>query len=109
MNPRLLVSLLTLLASATGAHADVTLPSIFSDHMVLQAELNVPVFGSAAPGEQITVEFNGQKKTTNADKEGKWLVRLDPLKAGGPFELKVAGKNTLVLRDVLVGEVWIAA
>ena len=78
MNPHVHVSLLALFASLTVAHADVKLPSVFSDHMVLQADCNVPVFGSAEPGEQVTVEFNGQKKTANTGKDGKWLVRLDP-------------------------------
>src|ERR1019366_614276 len=109
MNPRLLVSIIALLALSPAVRADVKLPPVFSDHMVLQADFNVPVFGSAELGEQITVEFNGQKKTATTGKDGKWLARLDPLKAGGPFELKIAGKNTLVLKDVLVGEVWVAA
>jgi sialate O-acetylesterase len=109
MDPRLLVPILTLLTLSTCVQADVTVRSLFSDHMVLQADLNVPVFGSADPEEQVTVEFNGQKKTATTDREGKWLVRLDPLKAGGPFEMKIVGKNTLVFKDVLVGEVWIAS
>ena len=109
MNPRFLASILTLLALAPYAHADVKLPSVFSDHMVLQAELAAPVFGTADPGEEVTVEFNGQKKSAIAGKDGRWLVRLEPLKVGGPFEMKIAGKNTLLLKDVLVGEVWAAA
>src|ERR1043165_6619135 len=89
--------------------ADVKLPSVFSDQMVLQAERAVPVFGTAEPGEEVAVEFQSQKKMAVADKEGKWLVRLDPCKPGGPFEMKIAGKNMLLLKDVLIGEVWIAA
>ncbi len=92
----------------TQARADVTLPPIFSDHAVLQADRAVPVFGTAAPGEEVAVEFQSQKKTARADRDGKWLVRLDPLKAGGPFEMKIAGGNTVLLKDMLVGEVWIA-
>lgn len=94
---------------AASAHAEVVLPPIFSDHMVLQCERAAPVFGLAAPGEEVAVEFQDQKKTTVADQDGKWLVRLDSLKAGGPFELKITGKNRLSLKHVLVGEVWIAA
>ena len=56
----------------------------------------------AEPGEEVTVELGAQKKTAVAGKDGKWLVRLEPLKAGGPFTLKVAGKNTLLVQDVLV-------
>src|SRR4051794_6339869 len=79
------------------AWADVTLPTVFSDHMVLQANLAAPIFGSAAPGEQLTIEFDVQKKTVTAGQDGKWLVRLDPVKPGGPFTLKVSGKNSLTL------------
>jgi len=92
----------------TGARADVALPSVFSDHMVLQADMKAPVFGTAAADEEVTVKFEGQKKSTKAGADGKWLVRLDPVKAGGPFEMNVAGKNALTVKDVLVGEVWIA-
>lgn len=91
------------------ARAEVTLPPVFSDHMVLQAGMAAPVFGSAGPGETVTVELNGRKKTATAGRDGKWLVKLDPLKAGGPFELKVTGKNAIAIKDVLVGEVWLAS
>jgi sialate O-acetylesterase len=110
MNRHLLAFLCTfvVLTLATPARADVKLPGVFSDHMVLQADLTIPVFGAAAPGEEVTVELGEQKKTTTADKDGKWLLRLGPTKPGGPFEMKIAGSNTLVLKDVLVGEVWVA-
>ena len=101
--------LLPLLFAAAGVFADVTLPAIISDHMVVQADMAAPIFGTAAPGEQVTVEINGQKKTGAADKDGKWLIKLDPQKAGGPFELKIAGKNSIAIKDVMVGEVWLAS
>jgi sialate O-acetylesterase len=105
--------LLTFLVSSVclvrPALADVALPDVISDHMVLQADMAVPIFGTAAPGEQVTVECNGQKKTATANKDGKWLVKLDPLKPGGPFELKITGKNALTVKDVLAGEVWLAS
>lgn len=89
--------------------AEVTVPSVFSDHMVLQSGVAAPMFGKAAAGEQVTVEIKGQKKTTTADKDGAWLLRLDPLQPGGPFELTITGKNTITVKDVLVGEVWLAS
>jgi len=97
-----------LLAPLAGLHAaELKLPAIFADHMVLQRDAAVPVWGTAAPGENVTVEFAGQKKTTVADVAGKWLVKLDPLKASAePRELKVGG---VVIRDVLVGEVWLCS
>jgi sialate O-acetylesterase len=85
------------------------MPAAFSDHMVLQADMPAKIFGSAAPGEEVTVECSGQKKTATAGLDGNWSVQLDPLKPGGPVELKVAGKNTITLKNVLVGEVWLAS
>jgi sialate O-acetylesterase len=77
--------------------------------MVLQRDAAVPVWGTAAAGEEVTVKFRDQTRTATADKDGKWLVKLDALKAGGPDPLTVAGKNTLTLEDVLVGEVWVGS
>jgi len=103
------ISVLAVLSLACfAARADVTLPEIISDHMVLQADMAVPIYGKAAANEQVTVEFNGQKKTATAGADGAWSVKLDALKPGGPFELKVTGKNAITVKDVLVGEVWVA-
>ncbi len=104
-----LLACCALLIFTTCVHADVKVPFMFSDHMVLQADMAAPVFGTAAAGEQVTVEINGQKKTATAAKDGKWLAKLDAMKAGGPFELKITGKNTITIKDVLVGEVWVAS
>ena len=94
--------------AALCAQADVKLHNLFTDHMVLQRDIAVPVWGWADDGEQVTVEFRGKKVSTVA-KGGKWMVKLGKLKAGGPDELKVSGKNSITLMDVLVGEVWIAS
>lgn len=101
--------LLSLCLTACVVHGEVALPAVFSDHMILQADMAAPVFGTAAVGDQVSIEINGQKKTATAGADGKWLAKLDPQKAGGPFELKVSGKNTLIVKDVLVGEVWLAS
>jgi sialate O-acetylesterase len=95
---------------SASARADVTLPSIFGNSMVLQRDMPAPVWGWAEPGEEVTVAFAGQTKKTAADKEGRWQVKLDALKAnseGSP--LSVAGKNKIELVDVLIGEVWICS
>jgi sialate O-acetylesterase len=91
------------------AQADVRLPKVFSDHMVLQRDIAAPVWGWADPGETVTVRVADQTVTATADQAGNWRVKLSPLKAGGPFELVVAGKTTHTVRDVLVGDVWICA
>jgi len=94
---------------AVGA-ADVKLPGVIGHHMVLQREMPVPVWGWADPAEQVTVTLGDQSKTATAESAGKWSLKLDPLKAGGPLELKVQGKNNAVkFTDVLVGEVWLCS
>jgi len=90
--------------------AEVRLPAVFSDHMVLQRSIVAPVWGWADEDEKVTVKFAGQTKSAVAGKDGKWMVRLDAINdAKVTDELKVIGKNTLTVRDVLVGEVWVAS
>jgi sialate O-acetylesterase len=101
---------LLLFFSAIGIgplQANVSLASPFSDHMVLQRGMAVPVWGTAANGELVTVTFRSQTKTFTTGTDGKWMVRLDPTIEGGPFSLVVKGTNTLTVSDVLVGEVWV--
>jgi sialate O-acetylesterase len=95
--------------SAGTAWADVSVPAIFSDHMVLQRDQEDPVWGWAEPGEEVTVTIAGQSHATKAADDGSWKVVLDPLPAGGPYDLTIKGKNTLNFADVLVGEVWICS
>lgn len=91
------------------ATADVRLPGVFGEHMVVQCEQPVPVWGWADPGEQVTVTLGGQAKTATADTAGKWSVKVDAVKAGGPFVFRVQGKNTVEFTDVLAGEVWLCS
>ncbi len=109
---RAAVSLLLLLASglyARRAAADVELPRVFGDGMVLQREMPVRVWGRAEAGERVTVRIGGQQKQAVADAEGRWTVTLEALKAGGPHQMTVSGKNTIALRNILVGEVWLCS
>src|SRR5947209_2452581 len=101
------LSFLTLLLALAPARADVKLPALFSDHMVLQGETAVPVWGRAEPGEEVQVAIAGQTKNATADSSGKWSVNLDKLSAGPARTLTVKGKNTITVQDVLVGEVWL--
>ncbi len=109
--PALALSLLLAgaLQARPEARAELKLHALFGDHMVLQQGIAAPVWGTAGPGEEITVAVLDQKKTARAGADGRWTVKLDPLKAGGPLELTVAGKTTVTLEDVLVGEVWVAS
>ena len=98
---------LLLVVGAPLASADVTLPAMFSDHMVLQRGAEVPVWGRADAGEEVKVSLAGQTKTATAGGDGTWSVRLGALEAGGPLQLVVQGKNRIEVADVLVGEVWL--
>ena len=103
---RLLVMPLALEGSSALANVSTVM---FQSNMVLQREKPVPVFGNASPGEEVTVTFRGQAKSTRADDNGKWQVKLDAMNAGGPFEMTVQGGNTLWFTNVMVGEVWLCA
>ena len=101
------------------ARADVKLPALFTDGMVLQQGMECPIWGTADPEEKIQVRLKIEKQTTTtryvlggiADKDGKWKVILEipPKFAGGPYTLTIQGKNTITLKDVYVGEVWICS
>jgi sialate O-acetylesterase len=91
------------------ANANVRMPLLFSNGMVLQRNKTIPVWGWADVNEKIEVRFNKQIKTIQADKNGKWMIGLNAEKAGGPFELTITGNNKIVIKDVLVGEVWICS
>jgi len=102
-------SVLTLLILSNIANSQVTLAKIFGDNMVLQRHTNIPIWGFAKANELVEVQFNQQKLQTKTDANGKWMVYLKPEMAGGPFELVVKGENTLVVKNILVGEVWICS
>jgi sialate O-acetylesterase len=98
-----------LIALSISVHADVTLPALLADHMVMQRGLPVHVWGMAGQHEAVSVTFRGETKSTTADEEGRWGVFLSPGEAGGPFQLSVKGANTIELNDILVGDVWVAS
>jgi sialate O-acetylesterase len=102
--------ILALLLPAAAARAAVKLPAIFGDHMVLQEQATLPVWGWAEPGERIAVAFGGQKAEGITASDGEWRVDLPALPAGTPpGTLTISGKSTVTLRDVLAGEVWLCS
>lgn len=106
---RLWPSLLLVLILVTAAHADVKLPSLVGDNMVLQQQKPLKIWGTADPAEKVTVAFNGQTVEATADAQGAWLATLKPMTAGGPFDMTITGKNTINLRNILLGEVWVCS
>src|ERR1700748_2243218 len=91
------------------ARAEVKPASLFSDHAVLQSGMSVPVWGMASAGEKVTVSVDGVSASATAGGDGRWMVHLKKLKPGGPFEMTMRGTNTVTVRDVLVGEVWLGS
>src|SRR5271154_4879508 len=96
-------------AAVPAARADVKPHGLFTENMVLQQKTKVPVWGTADEGEEVTVAILGQRATAKAAQDGKWLVVLDNLKAGGPYEMTISGKNKIEYKNVLVGEVWVCS
>jgi sialate O-acetylesterase len=107
---RTLVCLLSLLGiCAPSLWADPVLPHLFSEHMVLQRETAVPIWGWGDPDEKISVSLAGKTLEAVTADDGRWKVSFPPMRAGGPFTLTVRGKKTIVIRDVSFGEVWVAS
>lgn len=105
-----LVPFVLLAAAATVAHADVRVTTLFADHMVLQRELPVPIWGTADLGEKVTVQFGKSQVVATPNGQGKWMAKLPPQKASGVGqELVIKGTNTLTFKDVLVGDVWVCS
>ena len=103
---------LAAIAAATitsSARAEVKLPKLFGDHMVLQRETEANLWGWAAPGEEVKVSLGEATASAKADDSGKWKTKIKTGAAGGPHELKFKGTNEITLKDVYVGEVWIAS
>lgn len=99
--------------TAAALRADVKMPAIFGDHMVLQRNSKIPVWGWAGAGEKVKVSFEGATAKTTADANGNWKVELQPVKAakdtGKPQSMTISGSNTVTIQDVLVGDVWICS
>lgn len=105
-----LLTIALALASASSASAEVVLSKLFCDHMILQQNQPIRIWGQAEPGEQVTIELAGKSVSVKAGENRRWRIELPPMKADGKAHtLTVKGKNTLSLKDVLLGEVWICS
>lgn len=92
-----------------AARAEVRPAALFTDHMVLQRGMPLPIWGTADPGERVTVSMAGQAASTTAGADGRWRVVLEPLEMQDPLEMTISGEDTVTIRDVLVGEVWVCS
>ena len=104
----LLISIILLLPSAISAA--VKLPRIFGDHMVVQRQRPLNIWGWADRGENVKVIFNGKQAQVKASRDGKWKITLPAMEHGGPFEMTISGKgNSITLKNVLIGDVWLGS
>ncbi|WP_342330827.1 sialate O-acetylesterase [Pedobacter sp. FW305-3-2-15-E-R2A2] len=94
---------------AFQGYTQIRLPKLICDSMVLQRDVELKIWGWASPGERINISFNGKKSKTVAGVNGKWLAKFPAMKAGGPFNMELKGRNTIVLKDILIGDVWLCA
>ena len=108
-HPRLVLFLVASLALTGTASADVQLPGLISDHMLLQRDAPARIFGKAQPGEAVSVTFRGKTATTVTDPVGRWEVWLDPMAPGPAADMTVRGTNVITVTDVLVGDVWVGS
>ena len=111
LKPNLLIVSILLLAGAGAAVADVKLPAVIGDNMVLQQGGKISIWGWADPNEEVMagVSWNSMKWAVTADKDGKWAFRMNPPKAGGPYEMTISGKNVIEIKNIMVGEVWVCS
>ncbi|MCB0638083.1 MAG: sialate O-acetylesterase, partial [Lewinella sp.] len=91
------------------SHAEIRLPRLISDGMVLQRDAPLTIWGWADPGEPVVVSFIGEDHRTQADAAGNWSLDIGPLEAGGPHRMTITGVNTIAVNDILIGEVWVCS
>jgi sialate O-acetylesterase len=92
-----------------SSFAQVKLPQLVGDSMVLQRDMKINIWGWASTGEKVRVKFNGKIYKTTTGNDGKWILQLLPTKAGGPYAMEITGKNKIILHDVLIGDVWLCS
>ena len=105
----IILCLLAFVQFTAPAAADVRLPGIISDHMLLQRDAPVRIFGQATPGEAVSVTFGGQTSRATTDPLGRWEAWLPPLTPGPASNMTIQGTNTITITDVLVGDVWVGS
>lgn len=95
--------------ATTSINAQVILPQIIRDSMILQRDARINIWGWASKGEKVKIKFDNKTHQTTTTGDGKWIMQLPPMKAGGPFSMEITGKNKIVLHDILIGDVWLCS
>ena len=96
----------TLLLISTSIQAQITLPRLVRDSMILQRDTKLKIWGWATKGEEVKIKFNGKSAKAKTTGDGKWMALLPAMKAGGPYTMEITGKNKITLKDILIGDVW---
>src|SRR6266567_4987068 len=96
-------------AQLQSASGQIRLPVLVRDSMILQRDSKINIWGWAGKGEKITVKFTGKNFKTITGADGKWLLQLPPMKAGGPYTMEISGSNKILLKDILIGDVWLCS
>lgn len=106
---RILLIISYLILVSLFGYSEVRVPKLIADGMILQRNTDLKIWGWADPTEQIMVKFNGEKYRTVTDKNGEWQVIIEPMKAGGPYSMEIAGKNKIDIKDILIGDIWVCS
>lgn len=102
-------STIILLLLATVLYAQVRLPKLISDGMVLQREVPIKIWGWASPGEKVEIKFVDSAYSVEASDKGKWQIMIPPQKAGGPYKMEISASNKITIKDILIGDVWVCS
>src|SRR6187399_1462368 len=97
---------LLLLLNLESINAQVRLPRLVRDSMILQRDTKINIWGWAAKNEKINIKFNSKSYKTTTGSDGKWLIQLQPMKGGGPYTMEISGSNKITLEEILIGDVW---
>jgi sialate O-acetylesterase len=107
LNMRKLICTITAsLFAITQSHSQVRLPQIVKDSMILQRDAKINIWGWASKNEKVSIKFNGKNYKTKTSDDGKWKMQLPPMNAGGPYTMEISGTNKIVLKEILIGDVW---
>src|SRR3978361_123812 len=106
INIKLIILICIVICVNQSLQAQVRLPQLISDGMILQRDTKLNIWGWASPGEKIAIKFHNKKYSTTTSNDGKWLVILHPLKSGGPYQMDISASNHIIIRDILIGDVW---
>jgi len=106
---KIILFLLLLLSSKFEALGNIKLPQLVSDRMVLQRDRELKIWGWGDVNEKVNISFNGKKKSATTGRDGTWSITFPAMKAGGPYTMTIVGQNSIVLKDILIGDVWFCA